>query len=42
MKFDEEYGATIQGIGCVPIDGEHKTDDVYNVEGLRHILLSSS
>lgn len=42
VKFVREDGATICGIGSVSIDGKHKTDDVYYVEGLRHSLLSVS
>lgn len=42
VKFVGEDGTTIRGIRSVSIDGKHKTDDVYYVEGLRHSLLSMS
>lgn len=42
MKFVGEEVAPICGIGSITIDGKHKTNDGYYVEGLRHNLLSFS
>lgn len=42
VKFVGEEVALIYEIGSISIDGKHKTDGVYYVEGLRHSLLSVS
>ncbi|XP_059066256.1 uncharacterized protein LOC131857588 [Cryptomeria japonica] len=40
VKFVGEEVAPICRIGSITIDGKHKSNDVYCVEGLRHNLLS--
>lgn len=42
MKFIGEDCAASWGIESVSIDGKHKIDYVYYIEGLRHSLLSVS
>lgn len=42
VKIFGEDGVSIRGSGSVSIDGKHKTNDVYYVEGLRPSLLSVS
>lgn len=42
VKFVGEEDAPIYGKGSTNIDGKHKNNDVYYVEGPRHNLLSAT
>lgn len=42
VKFAGEEATPICGVGSISIDGKHKTNNVYYIEGMRHSLLSVS
>lgn len=40
VRFGDDLGAKICGIGSISFDGKHNIEGVYYIKGLRHNLLS--